>query len=370
MSLSKFYFFETFEMDILSLQEKIEIILIYGEARRSVSRAIRLYAERHPGERVPSRCSIYRIVQHFKTDGNVGTTKRNRRRIVTNAGGANEVNILAAVNVNPHVSTRELERESGISRSSILRILKQHKFHPYHIKLLQELHGDDFNRRLAFCNWARNKVMQNNEFFLSVLFTDECSFTNRGEVNRHNMHYWSKENPHWLREVEHQRQWSVNVWCGIMGGRIFGPFFFEGTLTGSRYANFLQQELPVLLENVPLVQRLQMWYQHDGCPAHYSQTARDILDVDFQGRWIGRGGPVHWPARSPDLTPLDFFLWGYLKDKVYRNVPTTRENMRERILDGCHSIPVELLLRTHDSFRRRIEKCVEMEGHQFEHLLH
>ena len=41
------------------------------------------------------------------------------------------------------------------------------------------------------------------------------------------------------------------------------------------------------------------------------------LPVDHD-RWIGRGGTINWPPRSPDLTPLDFCLWGLMKSEVYR----------------------------------------------------
>jgi len=50
-------------------------------------------------------------------------------------------------------------------------------------------------------------------------------------------------------------------------------------------------------------------------------VGRDVitfLDETFPGRWVGRGGPTAWPPRSPDLTPLDFFAWGFIKDIVYR----------------------------------------------------
>lgn len=39
------------------------------------------------------------------------------------------------------------------------------------------------------------------------------------------------------------------------------------------------------------------------------------------GRWLGGGGPVSWSARSPDVNPVDFFLWGHLKDIIYWNPP-------------------------------------------------
>lgn len=52
----------------------------------------------------------------------------------------------------------------------------------------------------------------------------------------------------------------------------------------------------------------RMWYQHDGAPAHFDGEVRRHLNLIYPGRWIGRGGPVNWPARSPDLNPLDFLV--------------------------------------------------------------
>ena len=45
-------------------------------------------------------------------------------------------------------------------------------------------------------------------------------------------------------------------------------------------------------------------FQHDGAPPHWGL----LLDQRFPGQWIGRGGPTPWPARSPDMTPLDFYF--------------------------------------------------------------
>lgn len=196
-------------MECLSVEEKVEMVLIYGESRRNVQQSILLYAERFPDRRTPSQISFYRVIKQFSEEENVQPKKRSRKRIVT--GENKEIAVLAAVNYDPHISSRQLATNAGISKSSVLRILKRHKFHPYHVSLHQELHGDDFVNRITFCRWAQDRIRNNNNFFLSVLFSDECTFTNHGEVNRHNMHYWSIENPHWLRQVEHQRPWSVNV---------------------------------------------------------------------------------------------------------------------------------------------------------------
>ena len=50
---------------------------------------------------------------------------------------------------------------------------------------------------------------------------------------------------------------------------------------------------------------------------HFNRMARQFLNQHFANKWIGRGGPIAWPARSPDLNPLDFHLSGHLKCLLY-----------------------------------------------------
>jgi hypothetical protein len=76
-------------------------------------------------------------------------------------------------------------------------------------------------------------------------------------------------------------------------------------------------DLPAVLEYVPLHQRQQMWFMHDRVSPHSLYIVRQHLNQTFGEQWIGCGGAVNWPARSPDLNPLDFWLWGHLKTLVY-----------------------------------------------------
>ncbi|KZC08101.1 hypothetical protein WN55_10867, partial [Dufourea novaeangliae] len=84
---------------------------------------------------------------------------------------------------------------------------------------------------------------------------------------------------------------------------------------------------------------------------------------------IGRGGLVSWPPRPPDLTPLDLFLWGALKNAVYQEVPTTPENMKQRIIAACARISSETIRHTRDAAIRRLQLCIDANGYHFEHLL-
>jgi hypothetical protein len=70
----------------------------------------------------------------------------------------------------------------------------------------------------------------------------------------------------------------------------------------------LENNMPDFLVDVSLIIRRELHFMHDGAPAHFSLVACRYMNRKFPGRWIGRGGPIAWPSRSPDLNPLDFYL--------------------------------------------------------------
>jgi len=93
----------------------------------------------------------------------------------------------------------------------------------------------------------------------------------------------------------------------LSGNRILGPIIYDYNLNGNNYRHLLENDISNYLDELPLHVRRDMWFQQDGAPAHNSRVAREYLDTHFAPRLITTSGPVRWPARSPDLTPLDFF---------------------------------------------------------------
>ncbi|GBM13137.1 hypothetical protein AVEN_83889-1 [Araneus ventricosus] len=86
-------------------------------------------------------------------------------------------------------------------------------------------------------------------------------------------------------------------------------------------------------------------FQQDGAPPHYDNIAREFLDKTLPQRWIGRGAVMAWPPRSPDITPLDFFLSGYVKQHVYRERISDINHLKQRITDVIHSVTPDVLTR-------------------------
>lgn len=350
-----------------SNEEAYDMLAVYFQCFENACIAERQYAIEYPERRHFSKKVFKRLARNLRETGRVHPTPiPTRLRSIRNED--NVINVLACIEINPHLSTRQISAELGVSKTSVHRILKDNKLHPYHVVLHQALLDIDFDRRLDYCHWLKNMCSENPQFLNRILWTDEATFCSDGSVNLHNMHYWAGANPHWMLEVNHQNRWSVNVWCGIVGNNIIGPFIFNEHLNGEIYLNFLENTLPGLLEDVSLETRRHMWYQHDGCPAHFSQVVRNFLDISFPNRWIGRGSLFPWPARSPDLTVLDFYLWGRLKDLVFQTRPTTPENMIERIRNSITSISIAEIEAAVVSTRRKTNLCISNDGRHFEHL--
>ncbi|EFN90071.1 hypothetical protein EAI_17378, partial [Harpegnathos saltator] len=128
------------------LHEIVDVICILGEAGNNYSAAERLYAEKYPNRRYAYRKTIRKFTERAQQ----GSLKTIRQK--SGSSEANSLVALSAAVLNPQISTRQIERQHGISKLTANRILKINRFHPYHIHLTQKLEQRDFERRLQFCN--------------------------------------------------------------------------------------------------------------------------------------------------------------------------------------------------------------------------
>jgi len=140
---------------------------------------------------------------------------------------------------------------------------------------------------------------------------------------------------------------------------------------GNTYEAFLRNELPGLLEDILLMVRSQMYFQHDGAPPHYTRHVREYLNESFPNRWLGRGGSFAWAPRLPDLTPLDYYLWGHMKTFVYETKVESRAALHDRIFAAAEHIrnhPDNVASAT-PSLLTYAENCLASGGGHFEQLL-
>lgn len=355
-----------------TFEELADIHFMYGKSNGNSYEARRLYEDAFPDRQLPCANTFLSVHRRLRETGKLTGNFVDCGAPRTAQTVENEENVLIAVEQNPRNSTRRLANELGnTNHVNVWRIIHEQQLYPYHLQRVQALSEADFPARLQYCHWLRERNAEDRQFISFILFTDEASFTRNGIFNFHNEHYYADENPHINHQSRHQQQFSINVWAGIVQNYLVGPFILPRRLNGQTYLHFLQENLPNLIEDVPLNIRQRLLFMHDGAPAHFSHMVRDYLNVTFQGNWIGRGGPIPWPPRSPDLNPCDFYLWGHLKQQVYSTPIANEATLVERVTNACETIRQrpQIFRRVRRNMRRRLRACIEAQGNHFQHLM-
>ena len=113
-----------------------------------------------------------------------------------------------------------------------------------------------------------------------------------------------------------------------------------------------------------------LWFQQDGATAHTAMSSIAAFRHLFPQRVISRFGVVPWPPRSPDLIAPDFFLWGYLKSKVYSTGPTDLHALKENIREEIAKLLEETLQAVMRSFLTRVHLRIEEGGGHLKDIVH
>ncbi|GFW85833.1 putative transposable element [Trichonephila clavipes] len=99
----------------------------------------------------------------------------------------------------------------------------------------------------------------------------------------------------------------------------------------------------------------ELWFQQDDAICHTARATIDLLKDTFGDRLISRFGPVNWPPRSCDLTPLDYFLWGYVKSLVYADKPQTLDHLSDDIRRVIADIRPQMLEKVIENWMSRLD---------------
>ena len=154
-----------------------------------------------------------------------------------------------------------------------------------------------------------------------------------------------KENPNFTQELERNPP-HVMIWVGMTSDYLIGPYFFDGPLNAASYSAMLETWLVPQLRERGLLD--DVWLQHNGAPADFALSVRNVLNKHFPGRWIGRGlptspAPLPRPPPIPDLTTPDNSLWGIIKGRVAVRCYNNNEDLRRAVEDAFHTITPKML---------------------------
>jgi len=271
-----------------------------------------------------------------------------------------------------HRSTRQIAAELGISQTSVVRIAKT----DLALSSFRRIPGQVLNtatraKRLARCKKLLRRFSVRK--LKRTFFTDEKVFYLDPPANRSccTSRVWSagrKRDISSERLIRQRAKFSrrVMVSAGVCyegKGRLhvvpekakINAVFYTGQL------------LPQLLQDCRTLLNDDFVFQQDGAPAHTSQQSQDWLQQQCP-EFIRKD---EWPPNSPDLNPLDYFVWSAMLHSYERCFPkpTTVTELKTVLQDIWTTLPQQSVDNAVLSFRKRVKACIEAEGGHFEHLL-
>jgi hypothetical protein len=363
----------------LLIEQRIELVSHYYEQKKNVSAALHAYREIHNIKQTCGPCSkkaLAILVHKFEKTGSVldePRSGRTRTKETTIGVVGKTLSIVSGQTPHGESSLRQVSRLAGVPLTTVHRITRKALgFHPYRIRRVQYLKTSDFALRSSFAAKCMTNIDSNDDWLKRILWTDEAHFHLQGGVNTHNCIIWSKNCPHEKYPKKLHDEY-VTVWCGFTSEFLIGPYFFEEstmrgskrvTVTSARYQEMITKfVIPTLVDRGVL---RSTTFQQDGAPAHITVPVLNALREAFGNNIISLHSEFEWPPRSPDLSPADFWLWGYLKSRVYLKAPTTLEDLKEAIKFEILSIKSDQLCSAVAAFPIRIGAVLQAKGGHFE----
>ena len=224
-------------------------------------------------------------------------------------------------------------------------------------RLIHGLLEDDSDRRLQFCEQFVSLCENKPTFLDEIVWTDEATFKLSGH-NRHNCVHWSDRNHFTI--MSELNQPGITVWAGISSAGIMSPEFFERTATGDSYLNKLKTVIVPALKQRPDFNNLN--FQQDGAPPYFATAVWNFLNETVPDKWISRRGPIEFPPRFPDISPMDFCVWGVIKDSVYSRKPRSVENLRLFVTDAFADLDRDLCTKVCHSVVSRCRESIELKA--------
>ena len=241
---------------------------------------------------------------------------------------------------------------------------------PYKSKCTNPLTDDHKRNRAAYCLWVEEQFQQDPDWSSRVIWTDEKLFKLKCRGNRQNERYWAPQgqDPEVLEECRVLGGDQTMCWSMIVDGRVY-LYWFEpkARIDQHRYLRMLQEFMKPIIDGLP--GRDSFIFQQDGARCHTTPLVLAWLQQEFDGRVISGNTDTPYPARSPDLTPPDFWLWGVILAELRRMKPTTIPLLENTAQSYCDDLPEDDVRRATTHCRLRAQVCAENGGSHFEHQL-
>ncbi len=353
----------TFEMDDSKLIQCAEI-RIFRIQGKNISAAHRELVQIH-GESALSLSTVRRWYRKFAAGVRDFSVKKTGGRLTkVTEDKLNEIKVI--LEEDNTVCLWVLSRKTGLSLRAVHNVLRNQlqlkkrpaKWIPHLLNDDQKAHRERMARDLLWC-FHRAPTLQD-----WIITGDECCFWCYEPATRRNSAFWLRRNQR--RPQKPVKDWYIRKVMVIIFWDSQGMVYREFVPAGKGInKDVYLQTMRNLREAIRRRRqwfwaRQNFWLHHDGAPAHRADIVVNFLQA------TGTNILPH-PPYSPDLAPSDFFLFNRMKKNMRGLTFNSMDELRERIDFKIGQVANwEFAHALHDSWEKRLQKCVGHGGNYFE----
>lgn len=272
--------------------------------------------------------------------------------------------IKQAVDANPRNSMRSHAKHFKVSEGTIRNVVHENMgYKSYALKKGQFLSKEMKENRLIKSKMLLNKLKHPAKQDLIWFFSDEKNFDQDQKVNRRNDRWMCKDPSEVPRIMQNKFPASVMV-LGVVSseGHVMPPHFFpQGLRVNS--AAYIEVLKTVVKPWIDSVRNGRLYvFQQDSAPSHKARLTQEWMAENFHDHVT----PDTWPPNSPDLNPLDYYVWGVIEKEVNEHFHNTLDSLKATILSVMSNMSHEHLVTACRRFRSRVEAVIKADGGFFE----
>lgn len=353
----------------LTAEDRILIKILRTEKGYGAKKMIKEFPKRNW-----SLTALKRVIRNIEATGSadrkVGSGKMRSARTMENIAIVDEMILSQEDQPGTHRTIRQIERDTGIAKSSVNEIIHQDlALKCFKKKQAQELTVGNKLTRLTRCKQLIKKYPKAMTGF--IWFTDEKLFTVAPPVNLQNDRVYApattkKKQLSADRCLRTRSRFSKSVMVSVAVSALGSTelFFIDPgvKINGAYYRDVLLREnmLPAIKE---LTGNEFFVFQQDSAPAHRAKPTVEYLRRETP-EFIS---PLLWPPNSPDLNPVDYKIWGVLQERVYRTRINDVAQLKERLVDEWGKFDQCIIDNAVRQWRVRLRACIRANGGHFEH---
>lgn len=311
-----------------------------------------------------ARSFVFKIRKELQTDkGNASQT--GKRKIHSKRSDMIRKDdfikdVQQTIDANPRKSMRSLAKQLQVSEGTIRNVVHENiEYKSYVLKKGQFLSERIKENRLIRSKRLLNKVKHPAEEDVIWFFSDEKNFDQDQKANRRNDR-WLCKDPSEVPRIMHNKFPATVMVLGVVSneGHVMPPHFFPQRLrvNSAAYIEVLQTVVKPWIDSVR--NGRPYTFQQDSAPSHKAKLTQEWMVKNFYDHIT----PDIWPPSSPDLNPLDYYVWGVLEKEVNEHYHSTIDSLKATIVRVMSSMDQQHLIKACRRFRSRVEAVIQADG--------